>query len=243
MATYTGVADGNGDFTIAFSQNYTGGQKVIVKALKDGAEKSIELFAPSDAVGGGLIQFSGNLTDFPKNIRVITLSSEIGGAIKDYAMQAITQNGNIFYSATGLNIEGQVTQIGQLSFANWYNATQLTLPNSLTLISQNAFANWRALLEINIPNSVKTIADSAFASSLACKKLTLGSGLTNIGAGAFTLSACDELISLAVAPPAIQSTSFSSLKTTCVIKVPTASLSAYQAAANWSTHASKIVGV
>lgn len=244
MTTYTGVADANGDFTIPFSSNYTGGQKVTVTSEKLGATKSIELFAPSTPTGGGAIQFSGNLVNFPNNIGVITLSNEISGVIQDYAMQALGSQTHIFDKATGLIINSSVTSIGRQAFATWTTATILSLPSSLTDIGVSAFSGWTKLLEIVIPNSVKNITNSAFQSATACKKLTLGSGLTTIGTGSFSnLTACDEMIVLSIAPPSIQGTTFSNLKSTCVIKVPSGSLAAYQAAANWSALASKMIGV
>lgn len=220
MATYTGVADTNGDFTIPFSQNYTGGQKVAVKASKDGAEKTIELYAPSDLKGGGVIRFTGTLIDFPKNIGTIVLSNEINGAVGEFTFYAASGDYNLFSCATGLEFEGVVTSI-----------------------ARSAFYAWVKLKELVIPDSVKTISSSSFYGMTACKKLTLGSSLTSINDSAFYgLVNCDEIVLKPITPPSINSNSFLSLKSTCVIKVPSASLNAYKTATNWSTHASKMIG-
>lgn len=220
MATYTGEADANGDFTIPFSQNYTGGQKVTVKASKDGAEKTIELNAPNDLKGGGVIRFTGTLIDFPKNIGTIVLSSEINGAIGEYTFYAAPGDYNLFSCATGLEFEGVITSI-----------------------ARNAFYTWVKLKELVIPDSVKTISTSSFYGMTACKKLTLGSSLTSINDSAFYgLSNCDEIFVKPTTPPSITGNTFSSLKSTCVIKVPSASLNTYKTAPNWSTHASKMIG-
>ena len=245
MATYTGTADANGDFNISLGgASYASSQKVTVTATKSGSSKSVELYAPADLTGGGAIQFSGNLNNFPDNIGVITLSSDFTGSIRDYAMQALGFSTSIFNKATGLIINNGITSIGVQSFALWPLATLLVLPPTLLTVGNQAFGGWSALLEILIPNSVTSIANSAFQTATACKKVTLGTSLATIGASAFlSLTACDEIICLRTAPPVIQSNTFNSLKTTCVIKVPAASLSAYKAAANWSVHASKMVGV
>ncbi|MBL8283294.1 MAG: leucine-rich repeat protein [Acinetobacter junii] len=336
MAIYTGVADANGDFNIPFSVNYTGGQKVTVTAEKDAATKTIELFAPSEVVGGGVIQFSGNMNNFPLNVGVITLTSEIAGVIQANAMQASTNADNLFYSATGLVVQGAVTELGDYAFSDWRYASHLELPNKLTKIGQYSFQNFgfsaTTDFDITLPNSVTTLSDYSFYSA-NMKNFDLGTGVTiipqqcfsytnkletfnyrnattvkenafygsnlkynyipetvttievgsyqyagsvevSIGAGVksipayafyqntfctkFTLginvvsiasnglgglSACNELICPRATPPTITADALTGLKSTCVIKVPAASLNAYKTASRWSAHASKMVGV
>lgn len=336
MATYTGTADINGDFTIPFSTNYTSGQKVTVTATKDSASKSIELYAPSSLTGGGAIQFSGNLTNFPQNIGVITLTDQIAGVIQANAMRANTNADNIFFTSTGLIIQGAVTEFKDYAFSDWYKARQLTLPATLTKIGQYCFQrfgfsatidfditlpnsvttlsdysfyyanmknfdvgtgvtsipqycfaytgklttfNFRNvtaigdnafygsnLQTINLPNTIATIGSGcfqfakateiivgsgiatitsfAFNSCTFCTKFTMGVNVTNIQSTAMgQLTACNELICLPASPPTLNSSALTGLKSTCVIKVPSASLTAYQTATNWSVHASKMVGV
>ena len=336
MAIYTGVADANGDFNIPFSTNYMGGQKVTVTAEKDAATKTIELFAPSEVVGGGVIQFSGNMNNFPLNVGVITLTSEIAGVIQASAMRSTSSADNLFYSATGLVIQGAVTEIKDHAFSDWHKAILLTLPTSLTKIGQYCFqrfgfsattdfgitlpnsvttlsnysfsyANMRNfdigtgvtsipqycfsstgklttfnfrnvtaigdnaffgsnIQTINLPNSITTLGTACFQSTKATE-ITLGSGITTIATHAFNqctfctkftiginvanilsnaiagLTACNELICLPTTPPVLNANALTGLKSTCVIKVPSTSLIAYKTAANWSAHASKMVGV
>lgn len=242
MATYTGIADSNGDFNISFGENsYTAAQKVTVTTEKSGAIKSIELFAPSDTTGGGVIQFSGNMINFPTNIGVITLSAEIDGAILANAFVATNQS--LGYTATGLIIKA-ATSLGVAAFRGWANALTLSLPSTLITINDQAFQSWGKLTEILIPNSVTTIARYAFRDCSLVKKLTIGTGVSSIGINAFEgLTNCDEIICLRVTPPAASTDFLLNLKATCVIKVPAASLTTYQSAANWATHASKMIGV
>lgn len=243
MATYTGIADANGDFTIPFSRNYTSGQKVTVKALKDGAEKSIELFAPSDVTGGGAIQFSGSLNDFPLNIGDVTIMG-LTGVIQDYAFEFSSKNYAISRVATGLTIEKGPVSIGQGAFSAWNKSKKLIIPDSVESIGVAAFYNWSALLSCVIPDSVITIASDGCRLWTSLVSLTIGSGVKTLGNRAFdSLTACEEIIVKPIVPPTIESATFANLKSTCVIKVPLASLSAYQTATNWSVHASKMVGV
>ena len=244
MATYTATADANGDFTVPFSSNYTAGQKITVTAEKEGATKSIELHAPSDTTGGGVIRFSGSLSSFPANVGVVTLTEGISGTIGQGAFEDRGSYYSIWGKATGLVILGAVTTISTDAFRYWGNATSLSLPQTLTTVQAKAFEGWAELIELLIPDSVKTIGDVGFGFAYMCKKITIGSGLTSAGTQAFAYyTSCDEIIVRPVIPPIIQSNTFQSLKATCVIKVPAASLAAYQAAANWSAHASKMVGV
>lgn len=219
MATYTGIADENGDFAIPFSSNYTSGQKVTVTAEKDGAEKKIEMFAPSDLFGGGIIQFTGTMHDFPNNIGGVVLTDQIGVSIGD----------NAFYAANN-NM--------------WSKATGLTIANTVQTIGSNAFYNWAAVTALTIPNSVTSIDYSAFEGLTSVTSLTIGSSIQNIGSYGFLgLANCDEIKVLATTPPTITSDTFLNRKTSCVFRVPAASLATYKAAPIWKTFASRIYAI
>lgn len=247
MAIYTGVADANGDFTVPFSSNYTSGQKVTVTAEKDSALKTIELFAPTDTVGGGAIQFGGTLVDFPKNIGVITLSSGISEVINSYAFASVggSAQNNIFRWASGLVIAGAVTDIKDYAFTSWINGKSLTLPSTIKNIGAQAFYSWTEVNQpLVIPNSAISIGASAFAAWQKCPLLQIGSAVTTIAGLAFgNWSACMEIKILALVPPAIQSSTFVNLNTACIFKVPADSVAAYQAAPNWSAFAAKIQAI
>lgn len=245
MPIYTGTADANGDFNIPFGTNsYTSGEKITVTAEKDSAEKSIELYAPSSVVGGGAIQFSGTLIDFPNNIGVVTIS-DLGGTIQENAFRNPSDIGGSFQlKATGLSIVAPVTAIGVYAFQGWRNALTLTLPTTLISIGISAFQGWNACLELVIPNSVTTIARDAFYAWPAAKKLIIGTSVATIANNAFqNWTACDEVVCLRAAPPEITSSTFSGLKSTCIFKVPAESVAAYQAAPNWSAFASRIQAI
>lgn len=289
MAIYTGVADANGDFNIPFSANYTGGQKVTVTAEKDAATKTIELYAPSEVAGGGVIQFSGTLNDFPNNIGDISIS-QISGVINTYSFHGGANASTIFRKATGLVLPDGITEIRDYAFYQWDKATSLSIPDTVTLIGNNAFNLWAALTSLDIPSSVTSIGAYAFANLTLCKSisatfpsviqaysfsqwtsfdstLSINEGVTTINSNAFqnwnkaislnlpsTLttvqanafaqwSSCDVITCLATTPPIIQSTTFSSLKSTCIFEVPAESVAAYQAAPSWSAFAARIEAI
>lgn len=289
MATYTGVADASGNFTVPFSSTYTSGEKITVTAEKDSATKSIELYAPSEVTGGGVIQFSGNMTNFPNNIGTVILKSEITN-IPSYGF-AVNSTGNIWAKATGLVVEG-ATNIGSYAFLGWSSLRILTLNSGLKNIGAYAFEGHK-LVNLNIPASVETISSYAFNSAERLISITfetnskltsiseyafttaieltfpliLPKSLVTIGSGAFRFiwklksliigpnvktigssafagaRVLEEMIIDALTPPAIASSTFLELNPACVIKVPSASLSAYQSALNWSIYASQMVGV
>lgn len=219
MTIYTGVADANGDFKVPFSSNYTGGQKITVTAEKDGATKSIELFAPSDTLGGGAIQFSGSLANFPQDIGGVVLTG-LSGDIGNTAFFS-TFSGEWCAKATSLEIKDGVTSIGSSAFTGWTSSKSLILPEGLLTISQQAFQSWGAAKNLTLPSTITSLSSEVFSG----------------------WSSCDEVICKAVNPPAITSTTFYKLKSTCIFKVPAASVAAYQAAANWSAFASRIQAI
>ncbi|MNZ49490.1 hypothetical protein D3C78_672600 [compost metagenome] len=221
MPTFTGIADSNGDFVIPFSAEYTAGQKVIVTAEKDGATKSIELFAPSEVVGGGVIQFSGTLTNFPTNVGIVSIVG-ISGKIAAYSFGVPDSTTfGIGAVATGLILGSGITELGPSSFQGWKLATTLTIASTVTILRDRCFSAWSAIKKVTIPASVTLMESYAF----------------------YNWTACDEITCLATNAPSITNLTFSGLKSTCIFKVPAGSVSAYQAAPSWSAFSSRIQAI
>lgn len=261
MATYTSVANENGDFIVPFSSNYTGGQKITVTAEKDGATKSIEIHAPSNVIGGdSALQFSGSLVDFPDNCGNIAISKMKN--IKAYAF-------SIFELATGITVESDVitiadnafkfsnappikhvrllantlTSIGSYSFYGMTECTELII-TAATSIRTQAFFNMNKVQDLVLPEGLLTLEDGVFYAWTGLKKASFPSTLISIGSNCcYNWYGCVEIIMKPTTPPTIAYDTFYELNPACVIKVPAASLAAYQAAANWSAHASKMIGV
>lgn len=243
MQTYTGTADANGDFSINFGTSYTGGQKVIVTAESGSASKSIELYAPSDVLGGGSIQFSGTLLNFPINIGVVTIKS-ITGLVQNNTFNAFdTASGGLIWSkATGLVIDFSAN-IGTAAFAYW-SASSLQFLKHVENFGINAFIDWKNAASLTLPEGTKIIQQAAFSGWINCLSLELPSTIESIGFNAFyNLNKCNQIVCKAISPPAILPSSFLSLKSTCIIKVPAASVSAYQSAENWSAYAARIQAI
>lgn len=243
MTTYTGVADANGDFTIPFSSNYTSGQKITVTAEKDSAVKTIELHAPSDTTGGGVIQFSGTLINFPDNIGSISLR-EIGGDINNAVFESSSTN-SLFGKATGLDmLNTTIEYVGRAAFSNWKSATFLILPLTLTYIDAYGFNGWNKLQELIIPDSCTYVGESAFDGASAMTKLEIGSAVAGIGDYGFSsVGALTEMTVKPLIPPTIGPYTFRFLNPACVIKVPAAALATYQSASRWSNYSSQMIGI
>lgn len=266
MATYTGVADANGDFTVPFSLSYTSGEKVTVIAEKDSAIKSIELFAPSEPippVDAGFIQFSGNADAFPNNIGDVKIEIV---SIPAYSFNASSNAGIFWKKATSLDVQ-LATSIGDYAFSGWGGIKTIKFKENLSSLGIGCFQGCSSLESLTIPSSVTQVSDYAFYGCVALKtlnilgsttiighhtfyycrellKLTIPASVTIIGINAFAnATKLLEIDCLPATPPSIQSNSFTSLPSNCVIRVPAASLVAYQAATNWSAHASKMIGV
>ena len=244
MAIYTGTADVNGDFRVPFSANYTSGQKVTVTSEKSGVTKSIELFAPSEVISEGSewISFTISAAGYPTKIK---MSVPEGGAPNTIPASAFyAQSGNIFSKAKSLNIPNNITNIADSAFRAWGLATSLIIPDSVTNLGELSFQNWTSATSLIIGNGVTSIKSGCFESWTSATSLIIGSEVAEIYDWAFfAWSSLLEMNVLRATPPSITPNTFSGLKSTCVIKVPAASLDAYKTAASWSAHASKMVGV
>lgn len=220
MAVYTGVADANGDFNIPFSTNYTGGQKVTVTAEKDSATKSIELYAPSEPSGGGVIQFSGTLEQFPSNIGVITFSG-FEGVIQPYAFAANSNDFNMFKVATGLVLPMGITEIADAAFFNWQNCESVSIPSSVQKFGALGFYQNRKLTRFECGDEVLSIGEGCWMDCLLLQ----------------------EFVIHATTPPTAGNNMFVGTHSSLVIKVPAAAVAAYQAAPRWSAYASRIQAI
>ena len=130
-------------------------------------------------------------------------------------------------------------------FENTYSLKSLTLPSTLTSLGGYFCSNSYNLTNITLPTSLTTMGNYCFRSCYRFTDITIPSGVTSIGN--YTLAYCyglKELHVLPTTPPTLNgSYVFRDLPSDCVIYVPSASLSAYQSATNWSTFASQMVGV
>jgi hypothetical protein len=145
-------------------------------------------------------------------------------------------------SLASITIPDSVTSIGNGAFGSCSSLASVTIPNSVTSIGEMAFFNCASLASVTIPDSVTSIRGWAFSFCSSLDSVTIPDSVTSIGYRAF--ASCTSLASvtcLAVKPPTMGADVFSSTQASLVIKVPSASVSAYKAAAtNWHDYASRI---
>lgn len=122
----------------------------------------------------------------------------------------------------------------------WKSCKELktvTLAEGITRIPDRAFADCINLEEVNLPSTLTQIDVQAFIAM----DLNTWTGV-GLGYPILPLEHFKTLNCAAVNPPTLGTNVFDSLPTTAVIKVPTASVDAYKAAAGWNLLANQIVG-
>lgn len=178
---------------------------------------------------------------------------------------SLTALGNTFNGCASLQsieIPNKVSTIGGSTFYQCYSLGSLTIPDSVTDLS-NALNNCPNLKSIHLPADLTILGNSFFDGCNSVQSLTIPSGVTSIGN--YALRSCNSLSSLTIpdkvtsigtgaisgnnlkslymtssTPPALAASGSISGASDLVIYVPAGSLSAYQTATNWSSHASKM---
>jgi len=150
---------------------------------------------------------------------------------------AMTENGSLLM----ITIPDSVTSIGGNAFVRCTSLKGASLSNSIKTIL-GIFALDISLQHIKIPEGVTSIANYAFQTATNLLDIDLPTTVTSIGTGAFSgIKNCRKITVRATTPPTLtNSNAFSDMPSDCVIFVPLGTLSTYQAATNWTTHASRM---
>lgn len=147
-------------------------------------------------------------------------------------------------SITAIRIGSSVTSIGNTTFSNCSSLQSVTIPSSVTSIGTYAFGGCYSLQSVTIPSGVTSIENFVFNSCFSLQSVTIPSSVTSIGTQAF--NSCYGILEYHIkptTPPTLSDTNaFSGIMAGTIIYVPSASLTAYQTASNWSTYASYMQG-
>ena len=146
-------------------------------------------------------------------------------------------------SLASVTIPSGVTSIDSSAFYYCYSIASVTIPSGVTSIGNNEFYYCYSIASAMIPSGVTSIVASAFNNCYSIASVTIPSGVTSIGNNAFAnCYGMAEYHIKPTTPPTLGTTVFNNIQSDCVIYVPSASLTAYQEATNWSTYASYMQG-
>lgn len=150
--------------------------------------------------------------------------------------------GAIDNDAIDITLPNSVTKINSRAFYSCSNLSSISLPGTIESIGDSAFWNCSSLTSINIPSNVTSIGNLAFEYCTSLTAITIPDSVTSIGGAAFySCFNLTEMILIPSTPPVLGNQAISNATT--IIKVPSASLSAYKTASGWSAYADKMVGV
>ena len=155
-----------------------------------------------------------------------------------------TTNANRVYSNCVQNVRiGSDASIGVSAFSDCYSLASVTIPSGVTSIGSSAFGYCSSLASVTIPSGVTSIGGNAFYNCYSLASVTIPSGVTSIGSNAFGYCyGIAEYHIKPTTPPTLGTTVFKNIQSDVVIYVPSASLTTYQEATNWSTYASYMQG-
>lgn len=154
-----------------------------------------------------------------------------------------------------LTIGNQVTRIPSYFF--YPNSTTSTFPNLrqinftstsvCTTIGNYAFSGNSKMTSLNLPNSITTINTGAFQKCTALKTIKIGSStateLSTIGSGVFTsCTSATRFDIYATTVPTLQNSNAFTSTNKAPVYVPSASLSKYKLATNWSSLGTRLKG-
>ena len=211
-------------------------------AFADTALTSVSLGSSVTVIGNGV--FSG--CSFLE--RVTNIDSVI--SIGDYAFSdcynltsftfpnSVTTVGkNIFEFCevlSSVTIGTNMTEIGASTFSYCFSLRAVTIPSNITAIGDYAFYS-SGLKSVTIPASVSSIGFSAFSNCEYLKAKTIPNSVTSIGNFAFARCRNLDFIRSNIASPiTIPQNTFNNIDfDTCILVVPTASVTAYQNAVYW----------
>jgi hypothetical protein len=209
-----------------------------------------------DRVGDYVITLSGGEIGFNGSSSAITdLSSPWF-----YARWTITKielgdnvsgiNANAFSSCEwlgGVKIPAQITKFGERAFANCSSLQNINIPDGVTSIPGWMIGNGYSLKNIDIPDGVTSIGDNAFR-YCNCFRGTIIIPASVMSIGGYAFYNCVGVLVYdftkhTSVPTLVAGSAFNNMSSDCQIRVPAALVDEWKAATNWSTFASKIVGV
>ena len=107
------------------------------------------------------------------------------GEMKDYSGSNNSPYYNYKESIKTVEIQNEVTSIGNYAFENCKSLTSIEISSNVTIIGDDAFAYCTNLTSIEIPSSVTRIAAQVFYGCTSLTSIEIPSSVTSIGMWAF----------------------------------------------------------
>ena len=174
--------------------------------------------------------FKGN--SIIKDLNVLVYFIKVSG-IAQYAFQGCQ-------GLKSINLDN-VTSLDGYNFMSALDGADIKLSKVANIWGNQAFYRSGAA-SIDLTGCTFTATQDSFAQqSTRLKKITFHEALKSIGWQALNgCTALQEVISLGITPPSLQSDSLGGTNSTFVIYVPDEAVDAYKAATNWKNFASRI---
>ena len=135
---------------------------------------------------------------------------------------------------TNIDIPDGVESIGDSAFSYCVSLTSITIPNSVTSIREDAFNGCGSLETVTFESNsrLESIGLSAFYECGSLTSITIPNSVTTIESSVFM--SCSSLTSITFEPTTPPTLSVGlGIPTTCIIRVPQGTLSAYTSAENY----------
>jgi hypothetical protein len=193
-------------------------------------------------LSGGVMTVSGNgaMADYGTSNPWKSYNSSITSIVIE---DGVTHVGNGTFpqctSLVSVVIGDDVETIGEFTFDDaGASLTSVTMGNKVKSIGMAAFLWDTGLSELILSEDLETIGDYAFCRMEALTTITIPSKVTSIGAAAFSnCSALQSIYIEATTPPTLGNGVFASVNadlSTIPLYVPSGSVAAYEAAAQWT---------
>lgn len=184
---------------------------------------------------GGTVVVGGEVSAYQETLTKCYVGANVV-AIGNYAFTSC-------HSLTLITLPNSILSIGNNVFQACHSLLAICIPIGVTVIGTSLFNACRSLSIASLPDSITTINVNAFSPCYTLKTIRFSSNMTSIGASAFQNDTrLMVIVCASSSPPTLSTTVFANITSICHIRVPSASLSAYQTATNWAVYANYMEG-
>ncbi len=142
---------------------------------------------------------------------------------------------------TSVKLPNGLTRIEVSSLRNCESLLSIEFPSTIKQLGMGAFHGCKSLTSVVLPENLTTVEMSLFEKCTSLAEVEIGSKVTLIEGDAFSECALTTVVCKAATPPATEWNVFGDATSDLVIKVPAASVAAYEAAECWKEYTIKAI--